>query len=118
MTFSDLTLKTLDEPGMFRVVGDTFWYSDLLPGGVYRVPNGFVTDLASIPVGLRSVFNRTGRSRKPAVFHDHMYSRQWETRKICDDLFKQALIERGMPKWQAWIYWAGVRAFGWTRGSW
>ena len=117
--YSDLTLKTLDnEPGLFEVVADVYWHNELLPGGVYVVPRGFKTDLASIPVGLRSLFSRTGRSRKPAVFHDHMYSKKWETRKICDDLFYIGLRERGVSKWAAWLYWAGVRAGGWTRGNW
>jgi len=111
--FSPLNLRTIDEkPGYFLVTEDVMWHHDDLPGGVYLVPRGFETDLASIPVGLRNLFSRTGRSRKPAVFHDHMYSRRFETRKICDEYFRLALIERGVPAWKARIYWLGVRLGG------
>lgn len=117
--FSDLTLKTIDDkPGYFLVVEDVTWHHDSLPGGVYIVPANFETDLASIPVGLRSLFSRTGRSRKPAVFHDHMYSVKWQTRKVCDEFLRHGLVERGVPKWKAAMYYFGVRLGGWTRGNW
>ncbi len=113
MPFSDLTLRTLDDkPGYFEITEDVTWKHESLPGGVYVVPAGYHTDLASIPVGLRNLFSKTGRSRKPAVFHDHMYGTRWETRAKCDEAFRLALIERGVSKWKARIYWLGVRMGG------
>lgn len=113
--FTDLILKTLDdEPGMFEVAND-FTYEG---SSFVRVPAGTRTDLASIPRFMRSIFSRTGRSRKPAVVHDHLYGKQWETRKICDQLFREMLISRGYSRFQAGIYYAGVRSGGWTRGRW
>ena len=111
MPFTDLILRTLDDqPGMFEGVKGFKWRGE---DASLDVPAGFVTDLASIPIGLRSLFSRTGRSRKPAVAHDYMYFEQMFTRKRCDQLFKAMLIERGVWRWQAQIYYIGVRCGGW-----
>ncbi len=83
-----------------------------------KVRKGFRTNLASIPRPLLMIFNRNGKSRKAAVIHDWLYTERWETRKQCDDLFYKCLVDCGMWKWQAKIYWFGVRIGGWTRGRW
>ena len=115
MKFTELTLKSLDnKPGYFEVAGDVYYSGSF----EYVVPRGFVTDLASIPALLRPIFSRTGLSRKPAVFHDHMYSVKWKTRKRCDESFKEMLLARGVSKGVANIYYWGVRLGGWTRGRW
>lgn len=114
--FTNLVLKTLDDkPGFFEVMGDVKYIHGEIK---YTVPKGFVTDLASIPIFFRSFFNVIGKSRKPAVFHDHMYEVKWKTRKDCDKAFKQMLIDRGISKRRARIYYYGVRLGGWTRGRW
>ena len=114
-TFTDLTLRSIDsKPGHFAVVGNVAYNGSFH----YTVPNGFVTDLASIPRVLAPIFSKTGRSRKPAVFHDHMYATKWRTRKECDQAFREMLIARGASKFTAYIYYTGVRAGGWTRGRW
>jgi len=127
MPFTDLLLKVLDEPGWFEVVYDCRWKDPrvfwstagpIMEKSDYVVPSGFQTDLASIPFGMRNLFSRTGKSRKPAVFHDHMYETKWRTRKECDKAFKIMLIDRGVSKFAASIYYFGVRAGGWTRGRW
>ncbi|MBT6665336.1 MAG: DUF1353 domain-containing protein [Gammaproteobacteria bacterium] len=112
--FTDLVLRTLDEePGVFEVV-NSFTYEG---SSFVRVPEGTKTDLASIPWGMRNLFAKTGRSRKPAVVHDHLYECKWQTRKICDQLFREMLRARGYSRFQAGIFYAGVRAGGWTRGT-
>lgn len=109
-----MTLRVLDDPGWFEVANDVTYEGSFF----YVVKEGTKTDLASIPRIMRMVFQKTGPSRKPAVFHDDMYGRQWETRKICDEAFREMLMSRGMSKFVANIYYLGVRAGGWTRGNW
>lgn len=119
MTFTDLTLKVLDEPGWFEVADGCKWWGVFLDDlEVIEIPKGTKTDLASIPWGLRNILSQVGRSRKPAVFHDYNYGRKWRTRKECDQLFRQMLLERGMSGFKAYMYYIGVRAGGWTRGKW
>jgi len=115
-TFTDLDLRVLDDkPGWFCVLKDCWYFhSDF----TYLVEAGTETDLASIPVFLRPFFSRTGKSRKAAVFHDHMYGMQYETRSKCDELFRQMLIDCGVSRWRSTLYYWGVRAGGWTRGNW
>lgn len=118
MPFTNLLLETIDDkPGFFKVAEETtyFWNSTL---SRYDVEEGFETDLASIPAFMRIFFSKVGVSRKPAVFHDHMYENKWKTRKACDKIFKRMLKERGMGRFQVWCFYRGVRAFGWTRGNW
>ena len=113
--FTDLVLKTLDdEPGVFEVTND-FTYEG---SSFVRVPAGTKTDLASIPFFMRSIMSQTGRSRKPAVVHDYLYASKWQTRKVCDQLFQEMLRARGYSRFQAAIFYSGVRAGGWTRGRW
>ena len=78
-----------------------------------EVPCGFVTDLASIPRGLRGILNVNGRSRKAAVLHDFLYCENKLTRTECDALFYAALLAEGMNSALARTYWLGVRAGGW-----
>jgi len=83
-----------------------------------EVPVGFVTDLASLPRGIRSIYSRTGRSRYASVIHDYLYSIKWSTRKECDKMFKELLIASGVSRFRAQTFYMGVRAGGWTRGRW
>lgn len=83
-----------------------------------EVPVRFVTDLASLPRGVRSFYSRTGRSRYAAVVHDYLYSIKWATRKECDRVFKELLIASGLTRYRAHLFYLGVRAGGWTRGRW
>lgn len=83
------------------------------------VPEGFITDLASIPRGLRNLFDINGPSRRAAVLHDWLYCAAQDadgnsvTRKQADDLFREALAACGVNAVTRNLYWSGVRAFGW-----
>jgi len=119
--FSELTITALPNPNMW-VLAEDFYYRGVDHQGVpitVCVEAGTTTDLGSIPMGLRNLANRNGRSRKPAVIHDFLYSEKWRTRKDCDLMFYHLLLENGMGKFRAyWMFYMGVRAGGWTRGSW
>jgi len=81
------------------------------------VPEGFVTDLASIPVLLRSLFDRADASRQPAVLHDWLYCSQLTSRAEADRLFREALARAGIGFARRWAMYAGVRAGGWRYWS-
>lgn len=80
----------------------------------YCVPEGFVTDLASFPRFLWWLpgFNPNGRSRRPAVLHDWLYTAAIVDRKQADQIFRQALIEDGVKPWLAGVFYRAVRWFG------
>lgn len=112
--FTNLDLRVLNTPGNFMVLQDCHYVGTF----EHIVPKGTVTDLASIPRGLKSFFSKTGKSRKAAVFHDHMYASRWRTRKECDQAFNEMLTEVGVGRFGRFFYYHGVRLGGWTRGKW
>jgi len=83
---------------------------------------GFVTDLASIPWGLRWLFPPNGKWSKAAVIHDWGYcggqiilpdgqqlkpSRFW-----WDVIFLEAMAVSKVPPLTRWLFFVAVRAFG------
>jgi hypothetical protein len=84
------------------------------------VPDGFITDKASIPKALRSVVSKAGYWNQPAVLHDFLYRNHSVPRKDADRLLYEACadMEEG---WQVPWYrqrkrmiYAAVRAGGWA----
>lgn len=104
--FSELDVRVLDDDGMFKVINNPCVYVRGL--FKYTVDVGFETDFASIPRPLRGIFKRNGKSRKAAVFHDHMIKTKWRTRKEADKEFHRMLLDLGMDAWKAKIYYWGV----------
>lgn len=79
------------------------------------VPQGFVTDLASIPRILWPFFSPSDYEAIGAsVLHDWQYCCEYgATRKYADDVFYFGLLSNGMGNMQALTYWSAVRFFGW-----
>lgn len=106
------------KPGTFILL-ETFLFVTV-SGFSVLVPQGFVTDLASIPRVLRLFIQVNGRHSDAAIIHDWLYYKRghigpWTlTRKQCDDIFLEAMLESGVPKWKAWTMWSGVRVGGWA----
>jgi len=84
------------------------------------IPEGYITDFASVPRWLWPLIPPHGRAAGPSVLHDFMYTSKlfsaWLTddgaRAAADLVFYHKLREIGIKKWQAKaMYWA-VRLFG------
>ena len=78
-----------------------------------RVPEGFVTDFASVPWGLWNVFPTWGKYGKGAVIHDYLYQSKEVSRKQADLIFKEAMGVLGVEVWKINLMYWGVRLFGW-----
>ena len=78
------------------------------------VPDGFVTDLASIPRILYSVIPVNGLHRSAAILHDYLYESQTYGRRKCDDLFLEAMKSSGVRYTQRMAMYIGVRIGGWV----
>lgn len=108
------TLKVEPQPG-----SDS---RKLLQDLVYVTPDhyailvecGFMTDYASVPRLLWSLFPRdAGDTRRAGVLHDWLYSyHQGFTRAQVDKLFRVALAEEGASRFKRWSMWSAVRTFG------
>lgn len=80
--------------------------------GQIVVPEGFVTDFASVPrIGL--IYNFLGnRGNYAATVHDFLYSKHNMQRKSADLIFLEALEVEGIPLYYRYpMYW-GVKVFG------
>jgi hypothetical protein len=79
------------------------------------VPEGFETDLASIPRVPVAYMMWGDRAHREAVLHDYLYSIGAEPdlpRGECDKLFRYAMILRGNPRWIYQSMYFGVRIGG------
>lgn len=79
------------------------------------VPEGFVTDLASVPRIPIAWWLTGGTNNRGAVLHDWLYSPKCKddiTRAQADAIFREAGLLSGIPAWRADIMWLAVRAAG------
>ena len=77
------------------------------------VPAGFVNDLASIPIGVNLIFNKTGRYSSAGILHDYLYWTQVCDRNTSDRLIKEALKATGSWYGTRNTIKVGVKLFGW-----
>ncbi len=80
----------------------------------FTVPEGFVTDLASVPRILWPIYAPNDvKTIGPAIMHDYLYSCPGHrARRSIDAMFYSALIVSGNSVLTAYLYWVGVRLFG------
>ena len=79
-----------------------------------RVPEGFVTDLASIPWFARWLIPKVDRHCQAAVVHDFLYHSQQFSRAKSDAIFLEAMEVLGVAKWKRLIMYKAVRLGGWA----
>ena len=107
-----LPLQLQHVSGENWVLLNDFKYEWPRGGLTLTVPKGYVTDQASIPaLILPIIVNDTGNISRAAVPHDFTYTDLaglWR-KKDADLMFRDAMIEAGVPKWRAFIAWAGVK---------
>lgn len=117
-TFSDLDVRYIGGR-RWRLLAPLTWRRDKDAGfpELLRVPDGFVTDFASVPRIFWRLIPPTGDHGPACVLHDWLYSRKhydgidWRhDRRYADALFYEALGD-GFPL--RWLLWAAVRLGGW-----
>lgn len=87
-------------------------YFSAVTGKRYTVPGDFNTDFASVPRLPVAYMLTANTAHQAAVLHDWLYRTGAEPRTTCDAIFYEAMVATGVPKWRAWLMWAGVRAGG------
>lgn len=81
-------------------------------GDLIVVPEGFITDFASIPRLFWNILPPFGKYSPAAVIHDYLYNRRLYSRKKCDQVFLEAMTVMKVVWWKRQtMYWA-VRVFG------
>ncbi len=85
---------------------------------IVTIPEGFETDLASIPGIVTPLIPKLGHHLQPAVVHDYMYVNKIEgiNKKFADKFFYKSMLDQGVPRWRAWSMYLAVRVGG--KGRW
>ena len=81
----------------------------------YEVPEGFITDFASVPRSLWNVLPPLGRHNEAALLHDWLYDNRIGTRAEADKIFLNVMLQCNVKYHTALIMWLGVRLGG---GKW
>lgn len=135
-----LSVTIHDDGKHFTLDESIFYYNgtDLI-----IVPEDFVTDFASIPRFLWSIYPPTGRYQRAAVIHDWLYichysnrsplfystidknkrvnlpKEPYNDRKYCDDLFLSVMKQDGVSARTRYTLYSSVRMFAgglWKNG--
>lgn len=117
----DLLVKYIDGTHWEVAEGFTYRVGSPMGAAFVAIPRGFVTDFASMPLGV--VFKSPGgKWDKPAIVHDVLYKRGWInyekvrrsiTRKEADAIFLEAMEVAGVPSATRIVIYLGVRVGGW-----
>ena len=90
----------------------------------YHVPSSFITDLASVPKLLETLFKTPQTVNAAAALHDFLYLRipigaealpphiSCISRARADAIFYNAMRANKVPAWRALLYYICVRLFG------
>ena len=103
-----IPLKSHSGRQLYQLTKDLLYYSDV--AHAVNVPEGFVTDLASVPNSMLAVFGEI--AQMPAVIHDYLYSTRSASRAQADAVLMEAMEVTGEPWWKRKLFWAAVRVGG------
>jgi len=98
----------------WRIEKPFTYFSDVDAGHVVRIRAGFITDFASVPRLLWSLYPRWGSYGYAAIVHDYLYGEdtQVATREIADQIFFEAMRVQGVPLLRANVLYFAVRFGG------
>jgi len=117
MSFKNALIMESVRGTPFRIIYKPFVYVTKR-GSTITVPEGYNTDLASVPRGLWNFSPPGGKYREAAVIHDYIYTDLTIrfTKKEADRIFLEAMEEIGINWFQRKLMYAAVRIGG--RGNW
>jgi len=76
------------------------------------IKEGFVTDFASIPRVFWNIVSPYDKHAKAAVIHDYLYKTRELPRRICDEIFLEAMEVLGVSWWKRNLMYYIVRVLG------
>lgn len=100
-----------DGRGTWQLTAPLIYKSDRL-GRTITVPEGFITDFASVPRIPVAWLLAGDCGHEAAVIHDWLYTSHEVERGEADLILGEALEASGQPTWRAMLMWMGVRLGG------
>lgn len=94
---------------------ERFRYSEPALGSLIEVPQGYLTDAASLPAWTLPFFGKRGPWDHAAVLHDWLYDQviKGELERVqADACFKSAMHSLRVKAWQQWLIYLSVRLAG------
>jgi len=89
---------------------------------IIKIPDGFITDFASIPRTFWNILPPCGdgphaQYGPPAIFHDYLYKTHMAdgkevSRKFADDVLFAGMEFEKVETWKKWTIYCAVRTFG------
>jgi len=79
----------------------------------FKVPEGFITDFASVPRLFWNIVPPWGKYGYAAIIHDYMYKTGKYGRKTSDKVFLRIMKESKVVWWKRTLMYKMVRLFGW-----
>lgn len=115
MFTTDLVLETY-KPDLWIFAQPLIWVDTTY--GTIEVPQGFITDLASIPRLLRALpaYDPNGISRRPAAMHDWLYAWRGFGKAQADNFLRDSMLAEGSTGFDAATFWDAVHYCG--EGAW
>jgi hypothetical protein len=107
----NIPLKNRDGRQLYRLINPFIYQSDVARKTVI-VPDGYVTDLASIPRMPFFYRELEGIADMAGVPHDFAYSTGFLDRDTADLMLKEACLLIGISAWKVWAIYSGVRVGG------
>lgn len=112
MELTKLCYSPLDDGERYEILED--WLYEV-NGYILKVPKGFITDSASSPRALWSLFPKFGKHTRAAIVHDYLYSAINDTginRTLADKIFLFIMKECGVAWWRRKAMYKAVRTCG------
>ena len=112
--FVEVPSYDLGDKGQFILKGRMVYASAIV--GMVIIPEGFVTEFASIPRIFRAIHPVNGKHRKAAVVHDYLCRDKTTTKKTADHVFNEAMKVCNVAGWRRRQMYFAVRIGGILRG--
>ncbi|TYL92747.1 DUF1353 domain-containing protein [Bradyrhizobium rifense] len=99
---------------MWALLKPIAWEPDVGTSKIARVevPEGFVTDFASIPRAFYSLLRPDGDYTYPAILHDYLYWTQERPKAECDEVIRLAMLDFKIDPVTVKAIYAAVQTFG------
>ena len=107
---------------LWKILTPLIYKSDHLGGRVVTVPEGFITDFATVPRFLPITWWLAGdTAHGAATLHDYLYVFH-EVERVgksdADRVFYEAMIDDEEPDWRRWLMWKAVSLLGGRKQKW
>ena len=109
-----LKVTPLDGGKYWQLLEGFCYYTDEIPvEHLITVPEGFITDFASVPRVVWWLLPPWGQYGKAAVVHDFLYRAKPWPRKRCDQIFLEGMQTLGVGWATRTTMYSAVRVAGW-----